>query len=200
MDSEKYLQEGPLTQITPYIKAIAEKINEEGIYVVFEIFEYLKGNLPFNRHIQSNQHDKFLEWHQRRTAEEILKSGFSISCADDGVVFCTLARAKGIPTKFIQCVDLRSYLRPSQKKGPNGHVLCQLLVKDKLYIVDPQAKRLTQYNDSSDKGRMYSTRGVDYKTAIEGLDNQDAGVSNHQELLDALAKAAKEFLQQYISS
>jgi len=46
------------------------------------------------------QHNE--EEFRKRTASEIVKSGYSIGCTDDALVFITLARQCGIPARYVE--------------------------------------------------------------------------------------------------
>jgi len=89
---ELFLQCGPQTRITDEIAAIADQFNDnKNLSTIKEIYGWMMGNL------RGVEGEKF-----GRTSHEIITTGGVTGCTDYGLAFVSLARAKGIPSVFIQ--------------------------------------------------------------------------------------------------
>lgn len=188
-DQKKWLEQGPLTKIGPTIKKLARDLpKKKDLDLLFEIFQLVK-KLVARREPSS---ELLNQYHQKRSAEEILNDGWGISCSDAGVVFCTLARACRVPTQYIQTVNLPSYR--AKPKSPHGHVFCLCFLNGGRYLIDPTRGCLWKLDKDFTSLSLKNQKGL-YVLAFKGLDNQDCGVKNHQDLLIALASAAKKWLR-----
>src|SRR5690606_34918191 len=123
--------EGKQTKITPFIKVKSELIESDGLDLLFNIQEFVVNSLEKRRATP----EQLQKYDQKRTAEEILTSGWGLTCSDLALVFCALARGKGISTEYVQTVHMESYLeRPDR---PDGHVFCLCYLGGRSYLVDP---------------------------------------------------------------
>lgn len=122
-----YLGEGTLTKQTELIKFIAKRIigstDEEKIR---NMFAFLNTEVPIKK---SNDSRKF-----QKTAEEILNSRQRTGCSDSAILFCTMARAMGIPAMMVVTFD--KDWRENIVKGKNvnetvGHFYSAVYLRDK---------------------------------------------------------------------
>lgn len=90
--SEKYLESGEQTAITPVVLDVAQVFEGTTRKKIHQIIQYLRTL----RHQTENKSEIF----RRRTASEIISDGYVTGCTDDSLVFIVLARAAGIPTKY----------------------------------------------------------------------------------------------------
>ena len=161
----KWLREGKQTKITKDIKKLAQTFKGEGLEYLKEILEWYKDNLRIKKeNVDINDPNFFT-----RTAEQIIKSRYLIAgCADEGVFFVTLARAKKIPASYIEAVHKKSIA--SKKIILHGHVFSKVLIKNKTYLVNPAKDTISQKLDFGD-----------YEPITEGLDSIDIGIRNLKE-------------------
>jgi len=177
------LKEGPLTIITPQIKKLSKSLQEEGIDSLFGFTRLIETSLK-----KRKPSWKLLEkYHQKRSADKLIKDGWGISCSDAAILFCALARAKGVPTEYVQTVNIRSYL--NKPKSPNGHTFCICYLNGRKYIVDPVRGFIWKLEGNF----KYISLGQEnkYVRAFSGLDNAACGITNHNELILALQNTAK---------
>lgn len=175
-----YLSSGRFTEITKPILDLAESFNAEGEELIQQILDYLEKNIPYTDRIQYEDKERFLSLHHKRTAEQIVADGFSISCTDTGNVFAAICRAKGIPTNFLITLDQQSFML--NPRSYNGHVFCELKMGDQVFLVDPMRNR---YTDSADKDgieRVLRPEGFSYMVVAQVRDYSDLGISSHAEM------------------
>lgn len=169
-DFKKYLQEGNQTRITPEIAILAKNIEgstKEKIERILEIVNSLKKE-RFNKEV-----------FRRRTAAEILKSGYVTGCTDAALAFIILARAAGIPTKYVETIN-RSYLK-EEKDDVGGHIFAQSYYEERNEWgwVDPMLGTIGE-----------APKRVIYK---EGLDSWDIGIKDFESLKEAFEKFKMEW-------
>ena len=170
MEKKKWLKEGKQTKTTPYVKNLASSFKKEGLNYIAEILSWIKGNLRPKEGINDTDPCLF-----SRTAEEIVKSGYLIGgCAGEGIVFVTLARAKGIPASYIQAAYKESLIGEINLKG---HVFSKILIDEKVFLVDPSKSTIADQEDFGD-----------YIPIAEGLDSLDIGVRNVKDLRNLFQK------------
>lgn len=134
---DNFLQTGKQTEITPRIKKIADSINnKEELNLIATIYNEVK-KFPISNH---HEHDFF-----NNTADQLLDSGLT-GCNDWGIAFASIARAKKIPTVFVQAARMdwvEDYLKNSDHQGMfRGHIMVECYVKGEWYLVDSQAGRI----------------------------------------------------------
>src|SRR3972149_8983580 len=135
-EAKKYLQEGSQTQITEQIKSISTtSLAGENEDFVKSTLNWISENLEGNDEpiIKSNVFRK-------RTADQIITDKYATGCTDDALVFIGLARAKGIPTKYIEAVNRDS-------EGDRGHVFAECLVNGNWIKVDPARREYQRKRD-----------------------------------------------------
>lgn len=191
---DKFLEQGELTKFTDKVKQVADILKGEGLDYLFSVSEFIRDSLPSRlREISS---EELLNKHCKRTADEIISEGWSLDCGDDAIVFVTLARLKGIPTKYIDCVEMKSFhLKP---EDPDGHVFCTCEINNHSYMVDPRSGLNVRLHKPSDKGIMYTMKDKYYVTVYQAIDNFEAGVKNHEDMKRRYQQTAMEYLEERI--
>src|SRR4030067_3442151 len=96
-----FLSEGQQTKITPQIQRSADDFAGSGLEFIAHALVWVHNNIRRRKDLDKNT------LFRRRTADQIIGDGFSTGCTDDTLAFIALARAKGIPTKFIEAIDNR---------------------------------------------------------------------------------------------
>jgi transglutaminase-like putative cysteine protease len=153
----RYLQSGEQTIITPIIKEIASSFIGDFDEKVQAMFRYIK---TLDRD-ETNKQEIF----RKRTASQIAENGFITGCTDEGLVFITLARAAGIPAKYIETIKNEGL---TDIKNNNGHVFVAVYSKEKGWeIIDPEKERIGV--DPTKKG---------FTIVGEGLDSWDLGITD----------------------
>lgn len=122
-----YLGEGTLTKQTELIRFIAKRIigstDEEKVR---NMIAFLNSEVPIKK---ANDGRIF-----QKTAEEILNSRQRTGCSDSAILFCTMARAMGIPAMMVVTFD--KDWRENVVKGKNvdktvGHFYSAVYLKEK---------------------------------------------------------------------
>ncbi|MFC1700600.1 transglutaminase-like domain-containing protein [Patescibacteria group bacterium] len=167
----KYLKSGSQTEITPDIQKIAESFTKQGLDLILEILQWIH---PYFEHQSSDKKNIF----RKRTADEIIKSKMVTGCTDYALVFIALARAKGIPTKYIETIR-RRWLDIGKEDQIEGHIFAECFINNNWYIVDPQEHTI----------RIDYLRFEIYK---KGLDSWDIGIHNFDELKEQFLKFKRE--------
>lgn len=104
---QKYLQFGKRTDCNEEIIKIAMNINEPSDgFTIRKILLWMNQNTV--RLVDSKDRRKF-----KRSSTEILESGERTGCCDSSTLFTSIARAKGIPTMQIICIN--------KDTGRDGH-------------------------------------------------------------------------------
>jgi len=135
-----------------------------------------------------------------KTAEELVsrKNSLNGGCTDIGIVFTSIARAKGYPTIFVDTYAL-SYLNQLDLGGNcninvSGHVFVNIYLDGEWKIYDPVARRFSEpiYSDVCMEGCYLNGEGgiEPYVVTNRGLDYWEFGFSN-------LRQANKEIKDQY---
>ena len=99
---------------------------------------------------------------RKRTASEILKSGYSNGCTDDALAFIALARELGIPTKYVETFD-QEWLSNPNTNQIFGHVFVDVLVDGNWRAYDPRSG-FTSNNEYTRYGKTYAEigKGLDF--------------------------------------
>ena len=161
----KYLNNGPQTEITPLIKKIARTFKSKNLYLVIEVLNWLK---KINFKYVDSPEEK-MKIFRKRTASEIIESRIVSGCTDFALVFISLMRAEGIPTKYIEGIRRRWLEVGKEEESIEGHIFAECFIKNKWYIVDPKEGTI----------RIGYNRFVVFK---EGLDSWDIGIKDFDEL------------------
>ncbi len=158
---DKYLSSGSQTQITPEIEEVASEIKGTVLEKVQKILEIG----PTLVEMKDFDYEVF----RKRTGAQRIQDKYITGCTDAALVFIVLARASGIPTKYVETIGVEWL-----KKGGSpivGHVYAQVYdeLQDKWFWVDPMRRRV------GNPPREEVIFG-------EGLDSWDLGIKGHNTL------------------
>lgn len=167
-NTDEFLRSGEQTAVTEQIKGIAETIEGGTEDNVRQIFQVLSG-------LRYHPTDKDAVF-RKRSADQILADGYVTGCTDDVLVFIAIARATGIPTKYIEAID-KAWMK-SDTSSIQGHVYAGIFDSGEWRIVDP-SKRELDVNIDEDGRVIYD----------EGLDSWDIGIHDY----DSLAQKLDQF-------
>ena len=176
---EKFLESGEQTQITPEIQKIADQIEGEGVVFIFNLLEWVHKNIAMKRSNFPNGLE-FNDLFCQRTATQIIGDGYGAGCTDFALAFIPIARAKGIPTKYVECIN-KSYF-PGDLQRVAGHVFAECFIQGKWRTADPTAGNLNI-------GKNYSK----YVIFEKGLDSWDLGIKNLQTMREKFVPFAEEY-------
>lgn len=151
---KEWLKEGKQSFFSESIIKNANNLqgrNEIGtIYNIANFSRSLK-----HRETQSESWESFFAHHMKRSADEVLSSGYTIDCMEVGLLTATMARSLGIPVKIVQTVDIYSYLEvedPESNFAGSGHVYLEFYTKDKCrYFTNPGKTMVPIINKDSHK-------------------------------------------------
>ena len=161
-EAEIYLEPGPQTQITPEIEKIASEINGTVLEKTQKILE-TGATL-----VKTKGFDE--EVFRQRTGAQIIQDKYITGCTDAAIAFITVARATGIPCKYVETID-KEWLEQGGSKH-SGHVYVRIYDegKDDWILIDPMKREI----DVS-----LPPNRVIYK---EGLDSWDIGITDFKTL------------------
>jgi transglutaminase-like putative cysteine protease len=162
---KNYLESGKQTEITEEIRDIAETIHGEGLSFVANALSWVEDNIKPEKEIEKKNN-----LFRKRTADQIIKNKFSTGCTDTALAFIAIARAKGIPTKYVEAID-KQWLKSEEEENIKGHVFAECFVDDRWFLIDPtmlliHAKNVYPYHE------IYA----------EGLDSWDVGIRSFEDL------------------
>jgi transglutaminase-like putative cysteine protease len=187
----KYLKEGRVTQITPRVKQLANQIPGKGRQFVENLLRWLEKSSYFGEIPKKNREKLFATEHLQRTAEEILKSGHTIACGEQAIIFIVLCRAKGIPVKYVEAVGL-DFLQAKDDSHIHSHAFVETYLNNRWVLVDPSRRKI--YNEIN-----YEKRG--FARWAEGIDFRDLKDENGKHYswqnLDILKKETRAFKKRW---
>jgi len=179
MDQEisQYTKSGQQTEAAEDILKIAGTFEKKGVFLILEILEWLHKNIKERELAPAEKKEIF----RKRAARDIIESGFATGCTDFAIVFVVLARAKGIPAKYVEVIE-REWL---EKGGDiiQGHAFSEVYLDGNWLIVDPQGALIKAW---------YGKRYVIYG---EGLDSADLGINNFDDLKNKFSEFRENWLQ-----
>ncbi len=178
-DLNYWLQEGPQTEITKKIKDYIKGITGDKFDFVVNTLVRINKDLKMER-----KHHNWRDIFRNRSADKILEDGFFTGCTDVALVFVTLTRAKGIPTKYIEAID-KKYLDPDYEGPFRGHVFAEVYINDKWHQVNPEMSTLHAVKDYGH-----------YIIFAEALDSWDLGIRS----IDDISKVFTGYKNEYISN
>lgn len=170
-----WLKSGEQTIITSNIKKIGNKISKKSsneFEYIINVLKWIHKNIEKRELSQKDKEDIF----RKRTSTEIIKDGYSSGCTDICLVFISLSRFYGIPTKYLECVSKNVF---RNNDCVNGHVLASVYIKGSWYIVDPDMQTI----DLNTKGSLYSKK---YNIFQEDYDSWSFGVKSMMDLREFL--------------
>lgn len=129
---DKYLTTGRQTQITSTIRGITDSFSATGFQLTFDILDWIEKNIE-HRKFEGNEKAGYLH---TRTAEQIIKDGFSTGCTDHALVLITFCRAKDLPTKYVELLN-RDWLQGESLDPILGHVVGEVNIQGNWYYIDP---------------------------------------------------------------
>lgn len=201
MTKQYFLNEGHLTTSTPSIKEIANKVEGTDIELLQNIFDVVNSILILSANEVFSKEEfkeRIYKEHLQRTVDEVVRSGYNYGCDEYGILFCTIARLKGIPTKYIQCAEVVSF---ATKKGINGHVYLECFLKNGNYLVDSTKGTIVKLNSEEDKQQLYFVDTPERKRIMvesySGLDSWEAGIKSHEDMVSALIQTDEAYLKNH---
>jgi len=177
-DFKKYKEEGQQTKITEYISGIIKDFKKSGIASVLEILNWMHKNIK-EKQLSPGEKAKIF---RKRTADEIIRSGFATGCSDFSLVFVALVRARGIPAKYVETIEIE-WLENGGESSIRGHVFAEIYFDGELFIVDPQGALIRAW---------YGKRYVVYAV---GLDSWDIGIENFEDLKNKFSEFREKWLK-----
>ncbi|MFA5523752.1 MAG: stalk domain-containing protein [Tissierellales bacterium] len=185
-DPNAFLNSNGQTKITKEIQNIADNFNDnKDLSTVREIYQWIVKNM------RGTEGEKF-----GRTSHDILTSKGLTGCTDYGLAFVPLARAKGIPTVFVQTARI-DWIEARQKSNSGmitGHILAEVFID-----IDNDGKKEWCLVDST-SGRLYLGYDTNNFSLSEGyyvfaksLEVWDSGAKNEQENHKVMMDLFKDF-------
>ena len=160
-----YLQPGKQTKITDPIRKISRYIKGNNLKYIENTYKWIKVNISYNK-----SPDFKSKIFRKRTASQIIEDEFSTGCTDTTLVFISLCRARGIPTKYIEAVKKDS-------DGSRGHVFAECFTRNRWFTVDPT-------NLWFKKNYTYK----DYDVVAVGLDSIDVETNSFAKIITRTKK------------
>ncbi|MDO8480790.1 MAG: transglutaminase-like domain-containing protein [Nanoarchaeota archaeon] len=146
LETHTFLEEGEFTRITDPLRTAAERVGAKA----FRDISKLVGKLDYN---PSARRAEF----RARTAEQILRSGYTTGYADDALVVVALARAKGIPARYVEAFE-EGWLGSGILGGVQGHAFVEVLSSESWRMFDPRTG-FTPNGDCVVEGRPHVEAG-----------------------------------------
>ncbi|MBN1162149.1 transglutaminase domain-containing protein [Patescibacteria group bacterium] len=163
-DIKQFLNEGHLTKIDSIVQGVVDGIKGDKFEYLIGILDYLDKNLPFDRT------KGFIELFNKRTASQIITDKFSTGCTDTALVFVTLSRAKGVPTKYVETLSKR-WLEDPQASMIRGHAFAEVYLNNRWYVVDPDMKNIRVNNSVYDFFEIYAVGLDPYEMGLTSFDD-----------------------------
>lgn len=153
-----YLEEGKQTAITDEVKKIAQNLADQNQFIsVFKILDWLNKNVSLNTESKT-------KLFRHRTGSQIIADKYATGCTDFTLAFIVIARALGIPAKYVEMLSL-DWLR-GDRENIVGHVISEVQINARWYYVDSQ----------------FGTVGVKKPSGMtifnKGLDSWDIGITH----------------------
>jgi transglutaminase-like putative cysteine protease len=180
-----FLEEGEYTARTDLVRSVAEELKESTRTPWGVVSGYVVGL----RHDNSDKGNIF----RKRTASEILESGYVTGCTDTALAFIVLARELGIPTRYVETFDA-DWLQDTNANGIQGHIFVDVLADGQWRAYEPK-KGFTKDNNYTMNGRRYVEvgKGLDFS----GVYIKENGVYRPQPTnLQSLDEAIRVFKPQ----
>ena len=142
-----YLKQGKMTKPFMRDEEVFKKVQSDQMVntkrsEIESLMAYIKHHLKPSEDENFKNKNKF-----RRTASQIWKSGVATGCADNALVFATMARQIGIPTTILETADksfLEEFAKDSSVKAYRGHFFCECFYHEKWVLVDPTFNKVME--------------------------------------------------------
>lgn len=186
-ENEYFLGDGDYTKIDWRIKKVADKIkrnrSQNRITGINNVVYSLEHNI-------SNKRREF----RNRTASEIISSGYTTGCTDDALVFCAVARATGIPTKYVETIH-NDWL-----KDPHGrtrvHVFVDIYTRGEWFAYNPnwgycwhtKTSKVTSDYNAFRENFVLVGKGLDFSNVNVSVLNDNFRLKTLDEILDVAIK------------
>lgn len=157
-----FLEEGKFTKRNDSVKETAKKLKQSNR----TLWRAASEHVASLRYDNSNKYDVF----RKRTASEILESGYVVGCTDIGLAFIALARELGIPTKYVETLNER-WLQDANAKGIQGHIFVDVNIDGNWRAYEPK-RGFTPENN-------YSMNGENYIEVGKGLDFSEVHIKEN---------------------
>ncbi len=192
-DVKKYLSSGKMT--TPFLRDTIvfqkvqsdQEVNSAHRTELESLIGYIDNHLKYAENQKIRDENKF-----RRTAKGIWKSKFTTGCADNALVFATMARQIGIPTTILETADehfLEEFVSDSSVKAYRGHFFCECFYNEEWVLVDPTFNKVIRNYDVNNIKLPYKVGGSDrFKAYLREIDfGKERNVAKTNRLLIELS-------------
>ncbi|MFB6075916.1 MAG: transglutaminase family protein [Candidatus Aenigmatarchaeota archaeon] len=149
-----------------------------------QIVDWISNNLKYPKGEKGKE--GFEEEFMKRDVSEIVNSGYVRGCTDISIVFVTLARLNGIPTKWLYLVDSRLILEGNISYA--GHGIARCFFDNEWHLVDPTGRwgvfwsKIPEWFNVYYEGQSPREAGiVDFDTVKEIID-EHGGIKCHFDL------------------
>lgn len=165
LDCGQYAPTGEQSAITPTIIEIVKTLQDDELPLIEEISRRIKS-------LKNDNNTKEVDF--SRKPDEIIKSGHSRGCHEDGLLFVTGLRAKGKEASYIQAFlreDLVNYSIMNEDSATGGHVFIKTLVSGEIAFINASTGEIT--------------KGIPEKYVFgkEGLDSWDIGLKQRADYI-----------------
>jgi len=149
-----FLGEGRFTRRDDFVILIAERLRESPRTPWGSVSEYVNG-------LKLDETHKYSLF-RKRTASEILRSGFVTGCTDEALAFIILSRELGIPTIYVETLN-ENWLKNPESNGVSGHVFVNIPFRGDWKVYDLK-RGFTKDNDYTLGGERYIEigKGLDF--------------------------------------
>lgn len=164
-----FLEEGEYTARTEIVREIAEDLKKSTrtswgavcgyVSDMSEYKNWFHKSIPILSQWLRKKHKAKV--FRKRTASEILESGYVTGCTDTALAFIVLARELGVPTRYVETFD-EDWLKDRNANGIGGHIFVDVFVNGNWRVYEPKTG-FTRNND-------YSMNGIEYVEVGKGLD------------------------------
>lgn len=185
-----FLEEGKFTQRDERVKEIARTLKELDVNPIWAISEYVSKMRGYKNWLHKSipcvgELHKLAVF-RKRTASEILKSGYVTGCTDVALSFIVLARELRIPTCYVEALD-EEWVNGKLPKCPTqGHVFVDTLVQGIQWRAYEPKGGLIRDNNYVLNGRRYVVvgKGLDFSELFLKENNYRGPPINLQSMSD----------------
>jgi len=155
-----FLEQGEFTQIDETVQKYADSVKSLGgtkdnVPRFLSILPEFIGQFPWKNYNPNE--------FRKRTASEILKSEYYNGCTDKALAFLAIARAVGIPAKYVETFQSRWLNNPTETI--EGHVFTNIFDEEQWRIVEPSGGILEAYEmfiDRNHERYVVAGKGLDF--------------------------------------